>query len=102
MVTAYGRILPEAVLGLPMLGCINVHGSLLPKYRGSAPIQWAIINGETETGITVIQMDSGMDTGDMLLTGRLPVSDSDTSATLAPKLAELGGCLLVETLRPAT
>ncbi|MCX5721836.1 MAG: methionyl-tRNA formyltransferase [Nitrospirae bacterium] len=97
-VTAFGRILPPAVLSLPPLGCVNVHGSLLPKYRGAGPIQWAIINGERETGITTMLMDEGMDTGAMLLQEAIPISDDDTAGTLSPRLAELGGRLLVETI----
>ncbi len=97
-VTAFGRILPPAILSLPPLGCINVHGSLLPKYRGAGPIQWAIINGETETGITTMQMDEGMDTGAMLLQEAIPITPDDTADTLSPRLAELGGRLLVETI----
>ena len=97
-VTAFGRILPPAVLSLPPRGCINVHGSLLPKYRGAGPIQWAIINGERETGITTMLMDEGMDTGAMLLQEAIPITDDDTAGTLSPRLAELGGRLLVETI----
>jgi len=97
-VTAYGRILPGALLNLPPLGTINVHGSLLPKYRGAAPVQWAILNGDAETGITIMQMDEGMDTGDILLPGAIPIEADDTAATLAVKLADLGGQLLVEAL----
>lgn len=97
-VAAFGRILPPAILSLPPLGCINVHGSLLPKYRGAAPIQWAIINGETETGITTMLMDEGMDTGATLLQEALSITADDTAATLTPRLAELGGRLLVETI----
>ncbi len=97
-VTAFGRILPPAVLSLPPRGCINVHGSLLPKYRGAGPIQWAIINGERETGITTMLMDEGMDTGAMLLQEAIPIADDDTAGTLSPRLAELGGRLLVETI----
>lgn len=98
VVAAYGRILPASILELPPLGAINVHGSLLPKYRGAAPIQWAILRGETETGITIMQMDAGMDTGDMLLQGALPIAEDDTSATLLPKMAALGGELLATAL----
>jgi len=98
VVAAYGRILPETILHLPPLGSINVHGSLLPKYRGAAPIQWAVMNGDKETGITIMCMDAGMDTGDMLLQGTLPIDDDDTSATLAPKMAALGGKLIVTAL----
>lgn len=97
-VTAFGRILHAPILQLPPKGCVNVHGSLLPKYRGAAPVQWAIINGETETGITTMLMDEGMDTGPMLLRGKLDISPDDTTGTLAPRLAELGGKLLAETL----
>ena len=97
-VAAFGRILPPAILSLPPLGCINVHGSLLPKYRGAGPIQWAIINGETETGITTMLMDEGMDTGAMLLQETIPIAPDDTASTLSPRLAELGGRLLVETI----
>ena len=97
-VAAFGRILPPVILTLPPLGCINVHGSLLPKYRGAAPIQWAIINGETETGITTMLMDEGMDTGAILLQEAIPITTHETSGTLAPRLAELGGKLLVETI----
>ena len=97
-VAAFGRILPPTILSLPPLGCINVHGSLLPKYRGAGPIQWAIINGETETGITTMLMDEGMDTGAMLLQEAIPITPDDTAGTLAPRLAEIGGKLLVETI----
>jgi len=97
-VAAFGRILPPAILSLPSLGCINVHGSLLPKYRGAGPIQWAIIKGETETGITTMLMDEGMDTGAMLLQEAIPITPDDTADTLSPRLAELGGRLLVETI----
>ncbi len=97
-VAAFGRILPSAILSLPPRGCINVHGSLLPKYRGAGPIQWAIINGETETGITTMLMDEGMDTGAMLLQEAIPITPDDTVGTLSPRLAELGGRLLVETI----
>jgi methionyl-tRNA formyltransferase len=98
-VTAFGRILPPAILTLPPRGCINVHGSLLPKYRGAGPVQWAIIRGERESGITTMLMDEGMDTGAMLLQERVVIRPEDTSGTLAPRLAEVGGRLLVETLR---
>jgi len=97
-VAAFGRILPPVILSLPPRGCINVHGSLLPKYRGAGPIQWAIINGETETGITTMLMDEGMDTGAMLLQEAVPIKPDDTAGTLSPRLAELGGRLLVETI----
>lgn len=97
-VAAYGRILHTPILRLPPKGCVNVHGSLLPKYRGAAPVQWAVINGETETGITTILMDEGMDTGPMLLQETLDISPDDTAGSLAPRLAELGGRLLVDTI----
>jgi methionyl-tRNA formyltransferase len=80
------------------MGCVNVHGSLLPKYRGAAPVQWAVINGETKTGITTMLMDEGMDTGPMLLQGELDISLDDTAGTLAPRMAELGGQLLIKTI----
>jgi methionyl-tRNA formyltransferase len=98
VVSAFGRILPPAILSLPPRGCINVHGSLLPKYRGAGPIQWAIMNGERETGITTMLMDVGMDTGAMLLQEAIPIMPDDTAGTLSPRLAELGGKLLVETI----
>lgn len=98
VVTAYGRILPLPLLNLPPLGTINVHGSLLPKYRGAAPVQWAVLNGDTETGITIMQMDEGMDTGDILLPGRIAIAADDTAGTLAVKMAALGGRLLIKAL----
>ena len=98
VVTAYGRILPGHLLNLPRLGTINVHGSLLPKYRGAAPVQWALLNGEQETGVTIMQMDEGMDTGDILLTEKIPISPDDTGATLMKKLGELGGQALIAAL----
>lgn len=95
---AFGQIVPQALLDLPPLGPINVHGSLLPKYRGAAPIQRAIMAGETETGVTTMWMEAALDTGDILLSGSIPVEPDDTSGTLFPKLARLGAGLLVETL----
>ncbi|HEX5550966.1 MAG TPA: methionyl-tRNA formyltransferase [Nitrospira sp.] len=97
-VAAFGRILPPAILSLPSRGCINVHGSLLPKYRGAGPIQWALINGETETGITTMLMDEGMDTGAILLQATMVIEPDDTAGSLSSRLADLGGRLLVETL----
>ncbi|MGC4097404.1 MAG: methionyl-tRNA formyltransferase [Nitrospira sp.] len=97
-VAAYGRILHTPILRLPPMGCVNVHGSLLPKYRGAAPVQWAVINGESKTGITTMVMDEGMDTGAMLLQEELEITPDDTAGTLAPRLAELGGRLLVDTI----
>jgi len=98
-VAAYGKILPKNILDLPHYGCINVHASLLPKYRGAAPINWAIIRGEKVTGITTMKMDEGMDTGDMLLKKEVPIEDEDTGETLSEKLSEIGARLLIETIR---
>ena len=98
IVVAYGRILPDWMLHLPPLGAINVHGSLLPKYRGAAPIQWAIANGETETGVTTMLLDSGLDTGNTLLFHSLPVTSFTTSPELYPQLSHLGANLLIQTL----
>ncbi len=97
-VTAYGRILPKSILELPEHGCINVHASLLPKYRGAAPINWAIVRGETQTGITTMLMDEGMDTGDMLLKKEIQIEDEDDAGSLSEKLSQLGGDLLLETI----
>lgn len=97
-VVAYGKILPKEILDFPKLGCVNVHGSLLPKYRGAAPIQWAVINGEEKTGITTMFMDEGMDTGDMLLKEEVEITDNDNFATMHDKLKVVGANLLVETL----
>jgi methionyl-tRNA formyltransferase len=98
VVAAYGRILPPSILDLPPLGCINVHGSLLPKYRGAAPIQWAVINGETEVGVTIMKMDEGMDTGDILLPARISTSPDETAGSLFQKIADLGARTLREAL----
>jgi len=98
VVVAFGQLLKEELLNLPPLGCINVHASLLPKYRGAAPIHWAIINGEKETGVTTMFMDRGMDTGDMILKRTVPIGDHDTTGVLHDKLAEAGRILLRETL----
>lgn len=98
VVVAYGKILPQEVLDLPKRGCINVHASLLPKYRGSAPIQWCLVNGETETGVTTMLMDAGMDTGDMLLKRSLSIAEDETGISLSLKLSQLGSELLLETL----
>ncbi|NOX80528.1 MAG: methionyl-tRNA formyltransferase, partial [Deltaproteobacteria bacterium] len=98
VVAAYGKILPGRLLRLPPLGTINVHGSLLPKYRGAAPIQWALINGEQETGITIMQVDEGMDTGDILLQASRPIKDDDTAGSLFAALAELGGETLMNAI----
>lgn len=98
VVVAYGRIIPEWMLSLPRFGNINVHGSLLPKYRGAAPIQWAIANGEPVTGVTTMRIDEGLDTGDILLQRSLSVGPDATSEDLYPQLAEIGSALMVETL----
>ena len=98
VVAAFGQILPKAVLDVPARGSINVHASLLPRYRGAAPIAWAIIRGETETGITTFQMDPGMDTGDMLLREATPIGPDETAGELSVRLAELGAGLLLRTL----
>ncbi|MBE9015041.1 methionyl-tRNA formyltransferase [Chroococcidiopsidales cyanobacterium LEGE 13417] len=98
VVAAYGQILSQQILDLPRLGCINVHGSILPKYRGAAPIQWCLYNGETETGITTMLMDAGMDTGAMLLKAYTPIHILDNAYELAARLSTLGADLLIETL----
>ncbi len=98
VVVAYGQILSSKILNMPKLGCINVHGSILPKYRGAAPIQWCLYNGETETGITTMLMDAGMDTGAMLQIATTPIELLDNAQDLAARLAGIGGDLLVETL----
>lgn len=99
IVVGYGRIIPPWMLQLPRFGNINVHGSLLPKYRGAAPIQWAIACGETVTGVTTMRLDEGLDTGDILLQQKMEVLPEDTAITLAPRMAAIGADLLVETLR---
>lgn len=98
-VVAYGKILPKEILDIPKLGCINVHGSLLPKYRGAAPIQWAVINGEKVTGVTTMYMDVGMDTGDMILKEEVNIGEDETTGELWDKLSEVGAKLLVKTLK---
>lgn len=97
-VVAYGKILPKEILDIPRLGCINVHGSLLPEYRGAAPIQWAVLNGDKKTGITTMYMDIGMDTGDMILKEEVEISDNETTGELWDRLSKIGGKLLVKTL----
>jgi methionyl-tRNA formyltransferase len=99
VVVGYGRIIPQWMLDLPRFGNINLHASLLPKYRGAAPIQWAIARGETVTGVTTMKIDAGLDTGDILLQEEVPIAPGDTAETLAPKLAEVGAKLTVTTLR---
>ncbi len=98
IVVAYGLLLPKAILEAPRLGCLNVHGSILPRWRGAAPIQRAIWAGDDETGVTIMQMDEGLDTGDMLHISRCPIATTETSASLYTKLAELGPTALVETI----
>lgn len=98
VVVAFGQILPKEILEMTPYGCVNVHASLLPKYRGSAPIQWAIINGEEVTGVTTMQMDEGIDTGDMLLKTEIPIEPKETGGSLFDKLAVAGAKLCVETL----
>ena len=97
-VVAYGKILPKELLDIPKYGCINVHGSLLPKYRGAAPIQWAVINGDKLTGITTMYMDEGMDTGDMILKQEVEIGEDETTGELWDRLSKIGARLLVETL----
>ena len=98
IVAAYGKIIPKAILELPKYGCINVHASLLPKYRGAAPIQWAVLNGEKTSGVTIMQMDEGLDTGDMLASREVVLEPKETGDSLSHKLAQKGADLLVETL----
>ena len=97
-VAAYGQILPKFILDLPPHGCINVHTSLLPRYRGAAPIQWAILNGDSETGVTIMKMDAGMDTGPIIVQEKTPISEEDNAQTLHDRLAKLGADLLVRTI----
>jgi methionyl-tRNA formyltransferase len=98
-VVSYGKILPPDILNVPPLGCINIHGSLLPKYRGSAPVQWAVINGEKETGVTSMYMAEGMDTGDIIAIKRTAIGEKETAGELYSRLAGLGAQLLIETLK---
>lgn len=98
-VVAYGKILPKEILDIPEKGCINVHGSLLPQYRGAAPIQWSVINGDKKTGVTTMYMDIGMDTGDMILKEELEIGEDETTGEVWAKLAKIGGELLVKTLK---
>ncbi len=98
VVAAYGQILPQALLDVPRFGCLNVHTSILPKYRGAAPIQWAILNGDAETGVTIMKMDAGLDTGDIVNEERTAIRDEDNSQTLHDRLAIIGGDLLVRTI----
>ena len=98
-VVAYGKILPKEILEIPKLGCINIHGSLLPKYRGAAPIQWAVLNGDKTTGITTMYMNEGMDTGDMILKEEVEIGPEETTGDLWQKLSKIGGEILVKTLK---
>ena len=98
IVVGYGHIIPQWMIDLPLLGNLNVHASLLPKYRGAAPIQWAIASGESVTGVTTMRIDAGLDTGDVLLQKEIPILADDTAETLAPRLADLGAALMIETL----
>lgn len=98
VVAAFGQILSKEILSMPKFGCVNIHASLLPKYRGAAPIQWSILDGEKETGITIMQMDEGVDTGDILLQEKVSITDEDTGASLFDKLAVCGASLIVKAL----
>lgn len=98
-VVAYGKILPKEILEIAKYGCINVHGSLLPQYRGAAPIQWAVLNGDKTTGVTTMYMDEGMDTGDIILKRKVEIGENETTGELWDKLSKIGGELLVETLK---
>lgn len=98
-VVAYGKILPKEILEIPKYGCINVHASLLPKYRGAAPIQWAVLNGDKTTGVTTMYMDIGMDTGDMILKQEVEIGENETTGELWDRLSKVGGSLLVKTLK---
>jgi methionyl-tRNA formyltransferase len=99
VIIAYGQIIPARLLPIPKLGWINLHASLLPKYRGAAPVNWAIVNGETKTGVTTMRIDAGMDTGDMLLQRELEIGPTETAPELATRMSELGAPLMAETLR---
>jgi methionyl-tRNA formyltransferase len=99
VVVGYGQIIPQTIIDLPKYGILNVHASLLPKYRGAAPIQWAIANGETRTGVTIMQIDAGLDTGDMLLKASVPIAEDETAPELSTRLASLGAGLLIEALQ---
>jgi methionyl-tRNA formyltransferase len=99
IVVGYGRIIPKWMLDLPAYGNLNLHASLLPKYRGAAPIQWAIANGETVSGVTTMRIDEGLDTGNILLQEQITIADDDTAVTLAPRLASMGADLMIDTLR---
>src|SRR6267154_1865748 len=98
IVVGYGRIIPQWMIDLPRLGNLNLHASLLPKYRGAAPIQWAIANGESVTGVTTMRIDAGLDTGDILVQRELSIPQDETAETILPKLAAIGADLMIETL----
>ena len=98
-VVAYGKILPKEILEIPKLGCINLHGSLLPKYRGAAPIQWAVLNGDKKTGVTTIYMNEGMDTGDIILKEEVEIGEDETTGELWDRLSKIGAKILVETIK---
>ena len=99
IVVAYGQILPQSILDLPRYGCINIHASLLPEYRGAAPIQWCILDGKTVTGVTSMKMESGLDTGDMLIKRSISIGENETSSELHDRLSELGAEVLLETIQ---
>lgn len=99
IVVAYGQILPESIINLPKYGCVNIHASLLPRYRGAAPIQWCVLNGEEKSGVTSMQMDAGLDTGDMLLTAETEIGENDTAEDLHDKLSVLGAEVMSKTIR---
>ena len=98
-VVAYGKILPQELLDIPKYGCVNVHGSLLPEYRGAAPIQWAVLNGDKKTGVTTMFMNAGMDTGDMILKEEVEIGDNETTGELWQRLSKIGAKLLIKTVR---
>lgn len=98
VVAAYGKILPKDILDFPRLGCINIHGSLLPKYRGAAPIQWAVLNGEKETGVTIMKMDAGIDTGDIIFSRAIPIEEDDTALSVFEKLSDLGASMIISSM----
>ena len=99
IVVAYGKILPKEILELPQFGCINIHASLLPKYRGAGPIQWSVLNGEKETGVTSMYMEQGLDTGDMILKASTPIGENETASELQMRLSHLGAQVLLDTLK---
>ncbi|MBQ3417786.1 MAG: methionyl-tRNA formyltransferase [Ruminococcus sp.] len=99
VVAAYGKLLPKNILDYPKYGCINIHASLLPKYRGAAPIQWSVLNGEKETGVTIMMMDEGIDTGDIIFTRAIPIEEDDTALSMFEKLSDLGAVMIVDALK---